>query len=938
MSLKKKSAFKRIFSDNAYCFLAFGCVAGLMLLVFYCYDVFPFGDKTVLRMDLYHQYGPLFAEFYDRVTHLESLIYSWRSGLGAPFLGNYFNYLSSPAALIILLLGHENMPESIAAMIVLKAMCSAFTFTYYLKKSQGKSDFITASFGVLYSMCGYFLAYYWNVMWMDAMVYFPLIVLGIENIVDRQKCKTYIAFLALTLLSNYYMGYMACIMSVLYFIAYYFSKYSFGTLAPDTVYYYTEKGKKKYKFGEKLKGNVLLRSGGLFAVSSVAAACLVAFALIPTFFILKSCSATGSEMPKDYKTYFSIFDFLANHLGSVDPTIRSSGDDVMPNVYCGIATLLLVPLYLFTRSVSLKEKISNISLLAVFFVSFNFNYTNFIWHGLHFPNDLPYRFSFMYSFILLVISYKAFTRLNEFNGRQILGAGCCLLFAIIMIQENGSKNVEDITILLSIIFTVTYTIVCYLMKSDRYQKGSISILMLCCVIGEIACCNTDRYVMNQFKTNFCGDYSEFRAVKRELDLSEGTDKYRMELTYNRARMDPCWYGYNGISVFSSMAYEKMANVQNDLGVNGNYINSYTYYLQTPVYNMMNGLKYIVNNDADVTVTDDYYTKVCESGAFTAYENKYSLPIAMSVSKDIKSWYSNYSSPFVAQGDWFEYATGVSDVFSLMKFDEIRYFNMDEITSGLDTGDLYFTKTGEGEGELTFNLSVEEDRHCYIYVNSVAFDKITITQNGDEKEITTDDPYIYDLGRMNEEDELSVKMTIKDKDYGYIDFYPVYVDDEKLDEGYEILKKSCMQILSFEDTKITGRVNNKADSMVFTSIPYDKGWTVYVDGEAIAEDDYVALCDAYLSFKVPAGAHTIEMSFSQPGLLIGVGVSLSTVLVLVLVSLVTKRKKAIKEKRKYAALLAAELDYIMKSSNMNQLTASESHCESPEEPVSQESIS
>ena len=241
---KKQSPIKRFFANNSFCWLALICTAGIMMLVYYCYDLIPFGDKTILRMDLYHQYGPLFAEFYDRVTNLKSFLYSWQTGLGAPFLGNFFNYLSSPSAIIMLLLGHENMPEAIAGMILVKASFSAFSFTYYLKRSQERHDYTSAAFGILYAMCGYFIAYYWNVMWIDAMVYFPMVILGIEMIIKHRKPKIYIAFLALTLVSSYYMGYMTCIFSVIYFLIYYFSNYDGGSLHESTPYTLNEKGNK----------------------------------------------------------------------------------------------------------------------------------------------------------------------------------------------------------------------------------------------------------------------------------------------------------------------------------------------------------------------------------------------------------------------------------------------------------------------------------------------------------------------------------------------------------------------------------------------------------------------------------------------------------------------------------------------------------------------
>ena len=108
-----------------------------MLLVFYCYDMAPFGDVTILRMDLYHQYGPLFAELYERIKQGKSLVYSWNTGLGGSFLGNFFNYLASPLLVVIFLFDHTNQPDAISVMVLLKAAFAAAFMTYYLRKSQG---------------------------------------------------------------------------------------------------------------------------------------------------------------------------------------------------------------------------------------------------------------------------------------------------------------------------------------------------------------------------------------------------------------------------------------------------------------------------------------------------------------------------------------------------------------------------------------------------------------------------------------------------------------------------------------------------------------------------------------------------------------------------------------------------------------------------------
>ena len=402
----KKSFLNWYKKDRNHCVaFAFLATASIMFFVFFAFEMFPFGDTTILRMDLYHQYGPLFAELYERVTRGDSLLYSWNTGGGGGFLGNFYNYLSSPVAAIIYVLGHRNIPEAIAFMVLIKAALASAAFCWYLKHSTGKSNLLMSGFGVLYSFCGFFIAYYWNVMWLDAMYLLPVVALGIERIINQRKCGIYIAGLFVAFVSNYYMALMLCIFSVIYFVAYYFGNYAMFAYYREVPQYLDKDGKLKKSRLESVKSSRLLAGGAVFAGSSVLAAGLAAFALIPVFFVLRSCSATSGTFPRDFKEYFHIFDFLANHLASVDPTIRSSGDNVLPNVYCGIATVLLVPLYFFVKSEKLSAKIANVAVLAVMFYSFNTNYANYVWHGLHFPNDLPYRFSFIYSFLILRIAY-----------------------------------------------------------------------------------------------------------------------------------------------------------------------------------------------------------------------------------------------------------------------------------------------------------------------------------------------------------------------------------------------------------------------------------------------------------------------------------------------------------------------------------------------------
>ena len=129
-----------------------------------------------------------------------------------------------------------------------------------------------------------------------------------------------------------------------------------------------EKSGEKLTTREKYSAKNLMRHPFLnrcarFAGFSLLAGGLCAVTLLPTYFLLRGSSATSDSFPTTFESYFTIFDFLTSHLSALETTIRSSGDDVLPNIYCGVLPLLLVPLYLINRRISLREKAVYIVLL-----------------------------------------------------------------------------------------------------------------------------------------------------------------------------------------------------------------------------------------------------------------------------------------------------------------------------------------------------------------------------------------------------------------------------------------------------------------------------------------------------------------------------------------------------------------------------------------------
>ena len=190
----------------------------LLISVIICIDheVYPFGERCLLQVDMYHQYCPFFTEFVDKLRSGESLMYSWTIGLGADFVSLFAYYLASPLNWFLLLCPKGYVIEFMSILMILRISLCGLTFAYYLKKHFHTNHPAIAVFGTAYALSAFMAAYAWNVMWTDCLVLAPLIILGVEQLVKEKKAALYYVTLATAILSNYYISIMICISCALF--------------------------------------------------------------------------------------------------------------------------------------------------------------------------------------------------------------------------------------------------------------------------------------------------------------------------------------------------------------------------------------------------------------------------------------------------------------------------------------------------------------------------------------------------------------------------------------------------------------------------------------------------------------------------------------------------------------------------------------------------
>mgnify|MGYP000290800939 FL=1 len=138
--------------------------------------------------------------------------------MGVNFSALYAYYLASPVNWLIILCPKKFIIEFMTILIMVKTGLCGVTFTWYLDHHFEKKHFVAGVFGIFYALSGYMAAYSWNIMWLDCIFLLPLILYGLEQLVQEKKGLFYCVTLGLSILSNYYISIMICIFMVMYVI------------------------------------------------------------------------------------------------------------------------------------------------------------------------------------------------------------------------------------------------------------------------------------------------------------------------------------------------------------------------------------------------------------------------------------------------------------------------------------------------------------------------------------------------------------------------------------------------------------------------------------------------------------------------------------------------------------------------------------------------
>lgn len=663
------------------------------LFLLFCTKNIIFGDKSILYGDSQYQYYQLLL-YLKRVFEGDAnIFYSFQVGFGSPMLATLSYYLTSPFNILVNLFSYDNMEYLFILLVLLKLSLCGLTMYCYLNY-HFKSKY-TLLFSTAYALSFFTIANYYQIMWLDAYFLAPLLLLGIDKIIKEDKYLLYGIVLFLIILTNYYMGYMCCVFSVLYFI-----------------YKYLLNGKKDYS---KIKN---------FLIVSVLAGLMTMFLNLPNFLEIIN---VGRFNTNDYFFNTDILGILSKlFLGSHS----ESGimNEFHPYLYTGIFNIILLVFYFLNKKITKREKKLSLIFLVIFILSIIIVPLNNFWHAFTSPIGFNFRYTYLFNVLFLSWCLKSLINIKYIDK---------VWYYVILLAFLVLANLVILNNLVPLIFVFVsvglFIIYLFIFKS---KNRDLEILFFILVIAELffnSCTILDCYVLT-YRPYLNGRYDEKTS---SINSINDTSFYRMEFEKKTAFNDSLNYNYYGITGWLSSVNIK-SDFYNKIGYysdnNTGFYNSYVLLdslFGIKYYNAIHKSKYYELIDTkQISSLDNMLYGIIYMDNYLYY-NPYALSLGYMVSNDVKNTLDCVNG-FDCQNQIIKLMTNIDDIY---KFEEVT--NEITITSENDfylliddrlfLDKLYKVCVGENQ---CFDLNATSNRSIFIENDYEIGDKISITFNGD----------------------------------------------------------------------------------------------------------------------------------------------------------------------------------------------------------------
>ena len=843
-----KEKWKIGLKENAlYMGLSFLLPIIIMGCIYASIGIYPGSEeRTVLASDAFSQYSNFHASFNHVLKGNQSIFYTWNASMGLNYWSFMSYYLGGIFTPLVFFVDNLYIADYLYFLTLLKIGCLGVSFWLFASQTFQVKKWNHLVLSISYALMSFVIAFSEIVMWFDGLIYLPLVILGIHRVMDKKKSTLLFISYFFLFISNFYIAFMVGLFSFLYFIV---------RLCTDYIRY--------VKTVSKYLLTTILAIGASMPV------------ILPTILDLKNNGESLSPVTQLLVKETSLWNLIIkNMIGVYDTTKFGS----IPYVYIGLYPLILGLFYFISKKISLRDKICYGTLLILLVVSFYIEPLNLFWQGMHTPNMFLFRYSFLFSFLVLLLAGYAWEKLEQEELERLVTIILGLLFSFICLKIVNLRGhyfyISSWSFIWTYFFLAVYLML-FLTAKKKKVKTLLAIMTVLIVSVELAIngrgivsgiANEWHYPAKHFYTE---SYSD---IKKLVDQTkkENTAFYRLENLDAVTANDGFNYGYSGISMFSSIRNRHSSIFLNALGYRSLGTNlNIRYANNTLLMDSLVGMKYNLSKEP---LNKFGYSPIGSSGNFTLYENKYAIPLGVITDGGI------YEQGAVqSQASLFNYlAKGNEEFFSFKELKQINSKNV-KIKHGKINRTSIVTYEPKKEAEMIeieWEAIIPARKQAYFSfypTNYTTLGNATLTLeiNGVRRKtgIYNTGQY-YSLGFFEKETRIHFKTILSNlKKTDKVEVVApeiALMDTDKFKNSFEKIKERSIN-LSVNGRKVKGTVDLEKEEVLLTTIPYDKGWTVSIDGK---KQSIKGFKEALLTVTIPAGKHLIEFVYLPQGFLFG----------------------------------------------------------------------
>ena len=840
--------------------------AVMILAIFLLFSIIPFGHHTWLTIDLGQQYVDFFSYYQDTLLHHpEQFFYSFSKSIGGEMVSLWSYYLLSPFNLIFLLIPRSAIAMGVSLLIFLKLVSCTVSFAVLLDVKFKQRNGTALLFALSYGFMSYLSANQFNVMWLDALIALPLIVLGVDALLQKRNPLYYVLPVSLTILSNYYTGYMICLFLGLYF------PYAF-LMMNDSFSWKT--------FGKQF---------GRFIFYSVLSIGLMMVILLPTFYSLLGSKGTATTIAWSLTSEYNPLLMVSKlFLGSFDFQEMQKG---YPNIFVGSLALFSFLGYFKEKRISLFQRLYALFITVIILISFNIEMLDKLWHAGQFPNWYSYRFSFLFSFWIVFLGYQWALKKTTIGVREtfvyfilILAAG----IGFILFPQDYLQGWQ-IALGFGLSMGILYSLILIGRGKRMHQKFLISFVVIELLLNSIITLSRLGYEMNSEFSAYQSSLENWSTVLRPAK----NEFYRGEKTMLRSKNDSLQVPTYGVSHFSSTFEKETERFFDAIGVRQG--NAYVNYSNgTLLTDALLGIKNTFIETTDATYNERWERKDLEDFSTIAsfdeghiVTNPNALSIAYPMKAILKSMKVPTNHPITMQNQLANALSGTTSPKNI--FTKVPYeTTFENISASPVVYQRVQLEDNTQVGTMTLTFTPETDDPIYLEMaGTMGEEDLEMTLNGEPYAFypVQSKPVLLSIAKNQKGQQQTLQIIVKADGFEFSKLSLYSLNTTLLNERLEQTKAQELKLETFSATHFAGTMDVLEDSTVLTTIPYSKGWKVWVDGQEVQT---YKILDSLLGFTISKGAHHIEYRYTTPFLLEGSLVSLASLLLLSYI--LYKRKK------------------------------------------------